>query len=50
MSDCLSQVVLDDSIREEMRTKGLAWSQEFSWERTAKATVALYDNVIESWD
>ncbi len=38
----LKRVLSDDILRCELREKGLARSREFTWERTAKETVAVY--------
>ena len=49
ISDCLRRVVGDASLCEEMRSRGIARARLFSWDRTARATVALYHAVIEGW-
>ena len=48
VTDCLQRVAGDVGLCEEMRSQGLARAGQFSWERTAKETVALYDAVIEN--
>jgi len=42
MADALVDVVGHHLLREELRRAGLARAKEFSWEATARATLALY--------
>jgi glycosyltransferase involved in cell wall biosynthesis len=49
ITDCLVRIVMDEAVREEMSAKGLSRAGQFSWERTARDTVALYDRVITEW-
>jgi len=39
------RVLEDDSLRRELRQKGLARVAEFSWDRTAEKTLAVYESV-----
>jgi glycosyltransferase involved in cell wall biosynthesis len=36
----------DDTLRRQMRERGLIRAATFSWERTARETLALYEQVI----
>ncbi len=38
--------MLDNSRRRVLAEKGIIWSRNFSWERTAKATVAVYERLL----
>lgn len=40
--DRLHQIMTDTPLRQELRRLGLARAQQFSWQRTAEATFALY--------
>ncbi|MHB1319765.1 MAG: glycosyltransferase family 4 protein [Anaerolineae bacterium] len=48
MSVTLERVASDDSLRREMRVAGLARAATFSWERTARETLALYEQTIDA--
>lgn len=41
----ISTVVTDVSLREELRSRGLKRAQEFSWDRSAAATLAVYREI-----
>jgi glycosyltransferase involved in cell wall biosynthesis len=41
-ADTLAQVLDDAQMQAELRARGLARAQEFSWERCARETVAVY--------
>jgi len=41
------QAVEDSALREALIRKGLARASEFTWRRTAEATLAVYDEVLE---
>jgi len=47
MAGALIQLVDDDRFRAEMSRRALAQAAEFSWERTAEATLAAYGDVQE---
>ncbi|MFH1039354.1 MAG: glycosyltransferase family 1 protein [PVC group bacterium] len=36
-----------EPLREELRKKGLARAREFSWEKTARETLAVYESLVE---
>jgi len=43
----LEQVLADEELRRMLREKGLARAAQFSWERTARETVRVYERVME---
>jgi glycosyltransferase involved in cell wall biosynthesis len=45
VADMILSLLSDRERLAEMRAKGLARSQEFTWERTAKLTLELYERV-----
>lgn len=42
LTEALRRAISDEGLREQLRQKGLARSQEFRWERTARETAAVY--------
>jgi len=46
MSASITHVLRDESLREEMRTRGLTQASRFSWEKMAKETMAVYEGVL----
>jgi len=44
----LEKVVLDQNLRNELISKGNIKSNEFTWEKTARETLEVYQNVINS--
>jgi glycosyltransferase involved in cell wall biosynthesis len=42
LAEALGQVLADPALRERLRAAGLARAAEFSWERTARETLAVY--------
>lgn len=47
MSETLRTLARDGALREEMARRGIARAACYSWERTARETLALYERVIE---
>jgi glycosyltransferase involved in cell wall biosynthesis len=47
-ADAIVKVVNDEHLREQLRTRGLARASTFTWERTARATLAVYRNVLNA--
>ena len=43
MSEAIYNVLSDDSLQEELKHKGLERASQFTWERAAKNTVAVYE-------
>lgn len=46
VADALSKVATEEEIRQRMRESGLAIAREFTWERTAQATLEAYREVV----
>ena len=44
--DRFSALLSEEKLRKDLITKGLNRAREFSWRRTAEATLATYQNVI----
>ena len=42
LAGALRRVLSDEQLRHELRARGLARSRQFTWERTARETVAVY--------
>jgi glycosyltransferase involved in cell wall biosynthesis len=36
---CMTRIVDEESLRNELRNRGLAWSAQFSWAKTARQTI-----------
>ncbi|MCG2769436.1 MAG: glycosyltransferase family 1 protein, partial [Anaerolineae bacterium] len=47
MSASITRVLRDESLREEMRSRGLAQASRFSWKRAARETMEVYDRVLD---
>jgi glycosyltransferase involved in cell wall biosynthesis len=45
IADAIERVLTNPALRDELRAKGLAHAQKFSWERTARETLAIYKRV-----
>ncbi len=45
----IEKILLDRKLRRELREKGLARAKEFSWERTARETIAVWREALEEW-
>jgi len=48
MADKIARVVRDPALRAELRQKGLANVQRFSWEQTARKTLAVYEYACQT--
>jgi glycosyltransferase involved in cell wall biosynthesis len=46
LAEAMRRVLGDAALREELREKGLARARQFTWERTARETVAVYRQVL----
>ncbi len=42
LAEAITRLLADEDLREEMRRRALARAAEFSWERTARMTLAVY--------
>lgn len=48
LADHVSALLVDDSLRESARLRGVAYAKRFDWERTASQVHDVYQRVIES--
>jgi len=48
MAGAIAKALADEGLRREMVEQGLAQASKFSWERTARKTLALYREVLAS--
>ena len=47
LAAAMQKLLSDDTLREDLREKGLAHAARFSWEKTARETLAVYREVGE---
>jgi glycosyltransferase involved in cell wall biosynthesis len=47
IADGLRRILFDQPLRQVLVEKGIARVKQFTWERTARGTIAVYRNVIE---
>jgi glycosyltransferase involved in cell wall biosynthesis len=47
LAAAMGKLLNDDTLREDLREKGLAHAAQFSWEKTARETLAVYREVEE---
>lgn len=43
--DALARIIEDDQLRQGLQTRGLARARQFTWEGTARKTLAVYDEL-----
>jgi glycosyltransferase involved in cell wall biosynthesis len=48
LADALYQVLTEHHLKQELAAKGLKRAREFSWERTAEGTMAVYRAVEQT--
>jgi glycosyltransferase involved in cell wall biosynthesis len=46
IASTLTRILQDAALRDELRAKGLAQAQHFSWERTARETLQVYHSAV----
>lgn len=46
LASAIQRVISDRSLRDRMKRDGLARSQKFSWEETARKTLAVYESAV----
>ena len=46
MAACIGQLAGQPALREDLRAKGMAQAARFSWERTARETLDVYEKVL----
>lgn len=49
IADGLERLLTDQPLRDRLRRYGLARAAQFSWRRSAQATLALYHQVVHEW-
>ncbi len=42
----LQRLLLDTALQTQLRSRGRAWAQQFTWERTARQTRAVYERIL----
>lgn len=47
LAEAMQKVLSDGELRKSMSAKGKAQAAKFSWEKTAKQTLAVYNNVVK---
>lgn len=45
LAEAMQRVLADRDLREDLRARGLARARQFTWERTARETLAVYREV-----
>lgn len=50
LSAAMASILRDPALAEDLRTRGLARSQQFSWHDTARATLAVYEQAAAGRD
>lgn len=48
LAEALARALTDTALRDSLRQKGLERIKLFTWEKTAQATLALYNRVLDS--
>ncbi len=46
LADCLTRIVSEPDLRADLRQRGLEQSRLFSWQRCARETLSLYDDLL----
>ncbi len=46
LADAVERVLADPAMADALRDKGLQRAREFTWDKTAQATLAIYQNVV----
>lgn len=44
----IDKLLTDQNLRAAQMERGFAWQQQFSWQRTAKQTLAVYEKVLQA--
>ena len=45
LAEAIGRVLSDEALRSEMRRRGLQQASRFTWERTARETLAVYRQI-----
>lgn len=48
LAEAMHQVLTDADLAQELRTRGLARASQFTWQRTAQQTAAVYQRVLQT--
>ena len=48
VADAVTRIIADPALREDLRQRGLKRASEFTWERSAQLTLAVYHAVKEA--
>ena len=46
LAEAMGRVIADDALKQDLRERGMAQARKFSWERTARETIAAYHSVL----
>ena len=46
ISSAMERLISDEQLQDELRFKGRARAREYSWERTARETLAVYEQSV----
>lgn len=49
IASAMQRIIADSKLHADLRTRGLARAKLFSWENTAKRTLAVYERMNPSW-
>jgi glycosyltransferase involved in cell wall biosynthesis len=47
MTSAIDHVLTDENLRQKLIKDGRAWAAKYSWQQTAKQTLAIYENVLD---
>jgi glycosyltransferase involved in cell wall biosynthesis len=50
LAHAMGRLVSDASLREDLRARGLERARRYSWDETARRTIAVYEEVYRSAD
>jgi glycosyltransferase involved in cell wall biosynthesis len=46
IAEAISMVLLNDGLRQALRTRGLEQARRFSWTETARRTLVVYEQIV----
>lgn len=49
IADAMQTIASNESIQDDLRTRGLARAKQFTWDRTVRQTIGVYRKAIESF-
>jgi glycosyltransferase involved in cell wall biosynthesis len=50
LADALRRILTETALRDALRQKGIARAAQFTWEATARATIRVYEQVLQQQD